>query len=321
MSYLVARPPAAGQMQQVVEVGTSGDWQPAHRRAEAERATAAALAQLGPQWRVLHSLPVGPGPATLAHLVVGPQGLYAISSLPRAPTVLEVDGGRPRLSLQGGDEALAEARQLAQRVHGGLRQRLATAVDLPPVQPVLCLTDGDEPPQGEQVEGVTVSRLLARLEARPRLVPAAAVQRLAALCAEPSTWDAPPTETLPPDLQARYEAVVHLGGGVSAAVRPAPDDRVIPGEVTVAGAPKTRAGGVALRSGAVLMVLLGMSSLATAGLLSPPSLAYGGLTLRSYGGLKWLNDKDAALFQVGMVLAALPLPLWVLLLPFLLGRA
>jgi hypothetical protein len=69
------------------------------------------------------------------------------------------------------------------------------------------------------------------------------------------------------------------------------------------------------------MVLLGAVSLRTAGLLSPPSLAYGWLFLRRRGGLAWLNDKDWALFLVGLVLAGLPLLIWVLLLPVVLAGA
>ena len=75
MSYLAARRPGAAGMQEAVDLALTdgrGDWQ---RLVRAEQDTANALEGLGPGWIVLHSVPVGPGQATLAHLLIGPGGL------------------------------------------------------------------------------------------------------------------------------------------------------------------------------------------------------------------------------------------------------
>ncbi len=73
-----------------------------------------------------------------------------------------------------------------------------------------------------------------------------------------------------------------------------------------------------LRTAAVLLIALGMASLGTSGLLSAPTLAFGAWTLHHHGGWRWLNDKDAALVLIGMVMAALPLAFWLLAAPLVL---
>ncbi len=308
-------------MQQVVDIGVGGDWEQAHRLAQAEFDTAAALERLGPGWRVLQAVPVGPGPATLAHLVIGPEGIFAISSMPRRPTVVEVLEGQTRLSPQGGDEALAEVRQLAQRVLAALRHRLGRAVDVPAVHALLCLTSGGEPPvrpPRDHTE-VALGHLVAHIGAHPRRLTTTWVQRLSALALEPLTWDAPGSEWFSTDLVARYDAVVRSGGPEPSAAAPALPDRVVQGQVTASEPPRLPARSGGLRTASVLMIVLGMASLGTLGLLSPPSLAFGGWTLRRHGGLTWLNDKDAALFLIGMVMAVLPVAFWLLLSPVVLG--
>ena len=61
-----------------------------------------------------------------------------------------------------------------------------------------------------------------------------------------------------------------------------------------------------------------MLSLVTIGLTSPATLVLGRHVLRHHGGWEWLNAKDALLVAGGMVMAGLPLLVWLLLLPLLL---
>lgn len=309
-------------MRDVVDIGAYGTWRPAQRLVEAEIDTGAALERLGPGWHVLHSLPVGPGPATLAHLVIGPRGVFAITSMPHGATVVDVLDGQAQLSSYGGDHAVAEVRQLAQRVSTGLRHRLGRAYDVPRVDPLLCLTDGG--PAGhrpdQHAEVVPLPHLLAHLGARPRRLTAAQVQRLLAVAGEPSTWDAPGSEWFVTDLAARYDAVVRSGADPPHAARqPDDDERVLSGVVTACDPPQFEARTAGLRVASVLLLLLGMASVGTFGLLSLPTLAFGALLLRHYGGWGWLNAKDASLVLVGMVMAALPGLFWLLMLPVVLA--
>lgn len=311
MSYLAARRPGAAAMQRVLD-GT-GDGDEARALVAAEVATAAALERLGPDWSVLHSLPVGPGPATLAHLVIGPQGVFAISSRPARATVVEVVGGTARLSSFGRDDDLAEVRQLAQRVRAALRRRLGPAVALPPVCPLLSLSSAEERLEPSS-EVVAVPGLVAHLEARPGCMSAADVTHLATLVGEPSTWEAPPSEWLPPDLQERYADAV---GSPPAPTPRAPDDDVVTSAVTSSSPPQLATANGTLRAAAVLVVLLGVLSLPTVGVTSLPALLLGRATTRRHGGWHWLHPLDACLVLVGMVLAALPLVVWAVLLPVL----
>lgn len=310
MSYLAARRPAAASMQAVVDLAPSGDWQQAHRTVQAELATAAVLEQLGPPWRVLHSVPVGPGPAVVHHLVVGPAGVLVLRSLPLGAPVVDLGDGQPRVSAPGLQDAVAEVRQLAQRVLAALRRRLGSAVDVPAVHPLVCVTGGAAAPAGPSGEVVPVERLLADLEARPRRLTDPWAQRLAAVASEPRTWDAPEVEEIRPDVAARYGALTGSDGTLA---RPGagPQERVVQGQVTAAQPPQLAARTPGLRTASVLLVLFGMASLGTGGVLSPPTLAFGGWTVRHYGGFRWLDDRDASLVMVGMVLAVLPLPLLV----------
>lgn len=313
MSYLAARRPAAASMQQVVDLGPAGDWEQAHRTAQAELATAAVLERLGPQWRVLHSVPVGPGPAVVHHLVVGPAGVFAVRSLPRGAPVVEVVDGQPRLSAAGLEDAVAELRPLAQRVLAGLRRRLGSAVDIPAVHPVVCLVEGSAPPAVPPGEVVPVGRLLADLEARPHRLTDAWVRRLAAAAGEPLTWDAPGVEEVLPDVAARYDALTRPDEHLLRTWT-GPDDRVVQGLVIASQPPQLATHAPGLRTASVVLVLLGMASLGTGGVLSPPTLALGGWTMHHYGGWRWLNDRDASLLMVAMVMAALPLPFLVMVL-------
>jgi hypothetical protein len=48
--------------------------------ADGEEAVAAQLAKLGPEWRVLHAVPVGRNGADIDHVVIGPGGVYVINT-------------------------------------------------------------------------------------------------------------------------------------------------------------------------------------------------------------------------------------------------
>lgn len=59
--------------------------------ANSERKVAVDLERLGPQWRVLHSVPVGDDRPAISHLVIGPRGIFTLASRgfrPARPTLL-----------------------------------------------------------------------------------------------------------------------------------------------------------------------------------------------------------------------------------------
>ncbi|PZE30185.1 nuclease-related domain-containing protein [Curtobacterium sp. MCBD17_028] len=58
-----------------------------------ERAVAVALEQLGPEWTVLHAVPVGTGQSDIDHVVIGPGGVFTVNTKNHAGQKVFVGGG------------------------------------------------------------------------------------------------------------------------------------------------------------------------------------------------------------------------------------
>jgi len=58
----------------------AGEAQPWYKGALGEIAVAGVLARLGPEWTVLHSVPVGRGDSDIDHVVIGPAGVFTVNS-------------------------------------------------------------------------------------------------------------------------------------------------------------------------------------------------------------------------------------------------
>ncbi len=138
---------------------------------------------------------------------------------------------------------------------------------------------------------------------------------------DPATRHARKADWLTADLQPRYVHEMERDDSAPAQVSPPPNvDGAVAGTASASrrtGLP-TRG---AVRTASIIMIMLGVASLATGGLLSLPSLVYGLAFRHRRGGPACNDDKDAALFLVGMVLAGLPLLFWILLLPMILDGA
>ena len=146
------------------------------RQAQVQRRTAGMLTQLEQDgWLVLHDVTLPGWSASLDHLVIGPTGAWAIDSWrntwPRRPK-----GNSPRSS---------------QGVLGGSRPDLrwkadAVAASLAgtgmPVQPLLCLDAGIQPPGRSKVQGIPLvrRRQLAGVVRRGSRVRTAEVERATA---------------------------------------------------------------------------------------------------------------------------------------------
>lgn len=60
--------------------------------ADGEEAVAAQLAKLGPQWRVLHAVPVGDRGSDIDHVVIGPAGVFTVNAKHHPHTSVWVGG-------------------------------------------------------------------------------------------------------------------------------------------------------------------------------------------------------------------------------------
>lgn len=75
-----AEPPRSFLSRSVGRSPLGRESQPWYRAAVAEIAVGEALATLGPDWIVLHAVPVGDGTADIDHVVIGPTGVYIITT-------------------------------------------------------------------------------------------------------------------------------------------------------------------------------------------------------------------------------------------------
>ncbi|MGQ1798925.1 nuclease-related domain-containing protein [Kocuria oceani] len=175
--------------------------------AEGEIAVGQILGRLGPEWTVLHAVPVGAGASDIDHVVIGPAGVFTLNT--KNHTGQEVWVGA-RAILIGGHRKhyLPHARHEAARA----AKRLSAVVGEPvPVTPVLVLIDPDPLTVKQRLVdvGVVTDRQLLRWlrRRRPVLTPAQC-DRITAAAVQPGTWrdhPAPPED--PVALQERFAAL------------------------------------------------------------------------------------------------------------------
>ncbi|QAY72030.1 NERD domain-containing protein [Agromyces protaetiae] len=80
---LRARIPAQSLIEKLVELehrGERGEQESWHRGAVGERYVADLLKGLGPEWTVLHSVPVGKDGSDIDHVLIGPPGVFTINT-------------------------------------------------------------------------------------------------------------------------------------------------------------------------------------------------------------------------------------------------
>lgn len=73
---LRATNPLRSRAERLLSVRTDEAW--LRETATAERKVAVDLERLGPRWRVLHAVPVGPDRPAISHLVMGPAGVFSL---------------------------------------------------------------------------------------------------------------------------------------------------------------------------------------------------------------------------------------------------
>ncbi|WP_394553198.1 nuclease-related domain-containing protein [Agromyces sp. MMS24-JH15] len=160
-----------------------------------ERLVGAILAHVGPEWLVLHSVPVGAGEADIDHVLVGPPGVVAITTLHRPGRSVRVCG---RTSMVGG----RRVPHLRTAVHEAKRaaRLLTTAVGFPveAIGVVAVVGAGRiafaSPPDGGDIalHVVTDAELLATLPTGRRYSDAQ-LDRIVAAAVLPGTWQRQPS--------------------------------------------------------------------------------------------------------------------------------
>lgn len=172
--------------------------------AEGEIAVGHILGRLGPEWTVLHAVPVGAGASDIDHVLIGPAGVFTLNTKNHSDKKVWVGD---RAVLVGGHKQhyLPHARHEAARAG----KRLSTAVGEPvPVTPVLVLIQPKEltvKQRPADVKVVTDRELLRWLQRRRPVLAPEQVARITAAAVVPGTWHNNPAPSEDPvALQERF---------------------------------------------------------------------------------------------------------------------
>ena len=176
------------------------------RAAQAEMVVGDILARLPEGYSVYHSLPIRNTAFWVDHLVVGPGGIFALSSKTRwdrdltgsARTIPIGDHTMPYLR-----DAQFESTQISALLAGAMP---ATAV----VQPMIVLVNPNKIRLNRKLDVVTVidsPRLRRWLVGRPRQFSAEQQASLTAVIEDPTTWNTPVRTAAPDHLHARFTAL------------------------------------------------------------------------------------------------------------------
>lgn len=173
-----------------------------------ERAVGRILDRLGPEWTVLHAVPVGDRSADMDHVVIGPTGVFTINTkhhpgarIWTAKGTFMINGTRVPYIRNSAHEAKRAGKLLSAAVHEGVTAEAAIVV-----------VGSQQLTQRERHGTVTVltpDRLVDWLTRRPTRLSAAEIPLLSAAAAQPSTWThSPPILIDPVEVVAPFEALI-----------------------------------------------------------------------------------------------------------------
>lgn len=158
-----------------------------YKGALGEIAVGYVLQSLGPEWTVLHSVPVGSGTSDIDHVLIGPAGVITINTKNHGGQAVWVAGhvfmvsGRKQRHLQNASyEANRTANLLGRRVRGQV-----------PVTGVIVVRDAQTLTIKSQPIGAVVltdRQLVNWLKSKPTILNPWQVQQLVDAATLPSTW-------------------------------------------------------------------------------------------------------------------------------------
>jgi hypothetical protein len=167
---------------------------PWYKGALGEIAVGRILEQLGPEWLVLHAIPVGKGSSDIDHLLVGPAGVFTVNTKNHSGQTVWV-AGRTLMVAGKKTRHLHNAAFEASRASKLLSAAVGAAVDVTPMVVVVnpkSLTIRSKP---EQVVVVRDSQLLAWLKRCKRRLGPSEVGKIAAAAVLARNWHRTPTVT------------------------------------------------------------------------------------------------------------------------------
>ncbi|QYF72338.1 nuclease-related domain-containing protein [Cryobacterium sp. PAMC25264] len=155
-----------------------------------ERRVGKLLAELGPDWTVLHSVPVGSGTSDIDHVVIGQPGVFTINTKHHPGKSVWIGG---KGMLVGGHKVPYIRNAVHEAARAATLLSAASGMTVP-VTSIITLVDVSNvvtksPPDGGVVELhiVTERQLLQTLTTRP-VLSIEQVQRIVDVAALPATW-------------------------------------------------------------------------------------------------------------------------------------
>ncbi|MGN7798162.1 nuclease-related domain-containing protein [Leifsonia sp. 22587] len=214
-----------------------------YQGAVGEMAVGQMLAQLGPEWFVRHSVPIGAGTKDVDHLVIGPAGVFAINTKHHAGASVWV-GDRVLRVNNGNTRHLPSAAGDAQDVTRRLEAKTGFPVPVRPVLAVLgarALKDG-RAPQNRPVAVVDALELVSWLQSQPQQLSAAEAAMLKLAAEEPQTWHVDPRAADTHRVMQRFERLVARVGPQTPPLQVSASPKRQPTRRPAASAPKTTRG-------------------------------------------------------------------------------
>lgn len=183
---------------------------PWYKGAIGEMAVGRILENLGPEWLVLHAVPVGAGSSDIDHVLVGPAGVFTINTKNHSGQSIWVAGrtlmvaGRKTRHLYNAAHEAARASKLLTAAAGFPVKATAVVVILEPKT----LTIKARP---EQAAVITDAQLLRWLRGFSPVLAWDELARISAAAVQPGTWHKRPSahsDALA--LQQKFAALRHL---------------------------------------------------------------------------------------------------------------
>lgn len=164
------------------------------------------LSHLGPEWLVLHAVPVGAGESDIDHVVVGPGGVFTINTKRHHNKKIWVSERMLKVAGQKTDH-LRNSRHEAKRASQLLSVVTGSAIE---AHPIIAIVDAAPFTVKQRPKDVSVmdARGLPRwLKHRPPVLSAKTVQRISSAAVEPRTWHPPTDLTIDPSYLDRFRAL------------------------------------------------------------------------------------------------------------------
>ena len=242
MSDLRGRLPAQSLMQRTLELHPpsfftpSGDARSWYQGALGEIAVAGVLALLGPEWTVLHSVPVGRADTDIDHVVIGPAGVFTINSKNHAGQKIWIAGHGLLVS---GNKTTYIAAAISEARRAELLLSRSSGMTVPVTPVIVLVNPGPRTVKAPAEGGVLVVadwELLDGLRTR-RVFSDEQINRIVSVATRPQTWHENPA----PEIDARVLAI-HFNAIMARALQgslPAPSPASSP-RPPRASAPATR---------------------------------------------------------------------------------